>query len=118
MGPNSTIVRISVSGNFSRESASSAKNYSVILARALSRFQLGYGTRAQQATGRATEQSSTLKSPEEWTSRPRAPAFRHPLHDNSPGLLAVAPLASAAAETPDLGPNEDDGFFDQSPAYD
>ena len=28
------------------------------------------------------------------------------------------PLASAAADTPDLGPDEDDGFFDQSPAYD
>ena len=28
------------------------------------------------------------------------------------------PLASAAAETPDLGPDEDDGVFDQSPAYD
>ena len=28
------------------------------------------------------------------------------------------PLASAAADTPDLGPDEDDWFFDQSPAYD
>ncbi len=28
------------------------------------------------------------------------------------------PLASAAADAPDLGPDEDDWFFDQSPAYD
>ena len=28
------------------------------------------------------------------------------------------PLASAAADTPDLGPDADAGFFDQSPAYD
>ena len=28
------------------------------------------------------------------------------------------PLASAAVHTPDLGPGEDDWFFDQSPAYD
>jgi len=28
------------------------------------------------------------------------------------------PLASAAADTSDLEPDEDDGFFDQSPAYD
>ena len=28
------------------------------------------------------------------------------------------PLASAAADTPDLGPDVDDWFFDQSPAYD
>ena len=28
------------------------------------------------------------------------------------------PLASATADCPDLGPDEDDWFFDQSPAYD
>ena len=34
-------------------------------------------------------------------------------------LLARAPpIVSAAADTPDLAPDEDDWFFDQSPAYD